>query len=249
MKGESFEDGSPKYISFRPVDKERFVRGSAKSLGKEYTKERIKERIASGLEHNFKVLPKERISKGLIDMEQEKIKGSPELKRWAAVENLKNIAESYNNAGSIMELEQKLSDISSECKSVKNNLLQTEKRLKSLMEFLKYAKQYQATLPYYNAYQKAKNQDSYFRKHESEIILHGGAKHMLEQYGGSLKSLNPEKLEREISELEARKKELSADYKTLAKSEKDVRKQVEKLKGYLAENRDKDVRKKDSHLL
>ena len=171
IKGESFEDGSPKYISFRPADKERFVRGSAKSLGKEYTKERIKERIDSGLERNFKVLPRERISKGLIDMEQEKIKGSPGLKRWAAVENLKNISESYNDAGSIMELEQKLSDISAECKSAKNDLLQTEKRLKSLMEILKYAKQYQATLPYYNAYRKAKNRDSCFRKHESEIIL------------------------------------------------------------------------------
>ena len=116
IKGESLEDSSPKYISFRPADKERFVRGSAKSLGKEYTKERIKERIESGLERNFKVLPKERISKGLIDMEQEKIKERPVLKRWAAVENLKNIAESYNDAGSIMELEQKLSDISNECK-------------------------------------------------------------------------------------------------------------------------------------
>ena len=249
IKGESFEDGSPKYISFRPADKERFVRGSAKSLGKEYTKERIKERIESGLERNFKVLPKEQISKGLIDMEQEKIKESPGLKRWAAVENLKNIAESYNDAGSIMELEQKLSDISSECKSAKNDLLQTEKRLKSLMEILKYAKQYQTTLPYYNAYRKAKSRDSYFRKHESEIILHGGAKHMLEQYEVSLKSLNLEKLEREISELESRKKELSSDYKTLAKSEKDVRKQVEKLNGYLDVERKKDVPRKDGHLL
>ena len=45
IKGETFEEGAAKYISFRPLDKERFVRGSAKSLGKEYTKERIRERI------------------------------------------------------------------------------------------------------------------------------------------------------------------------------------------------------------
>ena len=38
IKGESFEENAAKYISFRPLDKERFVRGSAKSLGKEYTK-------------------------------------------------------------------------------------------------------------------------------------------------------------------------------------------------------------------
>jgi len=33
------------YISFRPLGKDRFIRGSVKSLGKEYTKERIRERI------------------------------------------------------------------------------------------------------------------------------------------------------------------------------------------------------------
>lgn len=45
IKGESFEEDAAKYISFRPLDKEHFVRGSTKSLGKEYTKERIRERI------------------------------------------------------------------------------------------------------------------------------------------------------------------------------------------------------------
>lgn len=45
IKGETFGEEAVKYISFRPLDKERFVRGSARSLGKEYTKERIRERI------------------------------------------------------------------------------------------------------------------------------------------------------------------------------------------------------------
>ena len=45
IKGETLNDETAKYISFRPLNKDRFVRGSAKSLGKEYTKERIKERI------------------------------------------------------------------------------------------------------------------------------------------------------------------------------------------------------------
>ena len=45
VKGEDFGEKAHKFISFRPLDRERFVRGSAKSLGAEYTKERIKERI------------------------------------------------------------------------------------------------------------------------------------------------------------------------------------------------------------
>ena len=53
LKGESFEESAAKYISFRPLDKERFVRGSTKSLGKEYTKERIRERIEMKRERNL----------------------------------------------------------------------------------------------------------------------------------------------------------------------------------------------------
>ena len=45
VKGSDFGENAHKFISFRPLDRERFVRGSAKSLGAEYTKERIKERI------------------------------------------------------------------------------------------------------------------------------------------------------------------------------------------------------------
>ena len=44
VKGEEI-GGSLSYISFRPTDAERFVRGSDRSLGHSYTRESIKERI------------------------------------------------------------------------------------------------------------------------------------------------------------------------------------------------------------
>ena len=57
IKGETFGEDAAKYISFRPLDKERFVRGSTRSLGKEYTKERILERIEKKRERKA-VIPK-----------------------------------------------------------------------------------------------------------------------------------------------------------------------------------------------
>ena len=45
VKGESFEEKSAKYISFKPTCSKNFIRGRDKSLGAEYTKERINERI------------------------------------------------------------------------------------------------------------------------------------------------------------------------------------------------------------
>ena len=45
IKGDNPNDGKTKYIAFRPLGKERFVRGSAKSLGPEFTREHIIQRI------------------------------------------------------------------------------------------------------------------------------------------------------------------------------------------------------------
>ena len=49
IKNAEFGENSRKYITFRSPDMSRPVRGSAKSLGKNFTKERIKERINNKL--------------------------------------------------------------------------------------------------------------------------------------------------------------------------------------------------------
>ena len=217
-------------------------------MGKEYTRERIKERIDSGLERNAKIQTKERISKNLIDVNQEKFANSPGLKRWAVVENLKNISESYHAAGSMLELEQKLTLISNETTTAKNKLRQIEKRVKTLLEMIKYAEQYQSTLSIYQSYKKAKNPEAFLQKHESEIILHGGAKRMLEQAGITIKNMNVQKLKAELSMLEKQKVELTAIYKGLAKNEKELQKQMQKLKEYLrVEKEEKHERKQEKH--
>ena len=251
LKGESLEENSAKYISFRPLDKERFVRGSAKSLGKEYTKERIQERIASGLERKSTVRSKNQSSKRLIDVNDEKFANSIGLKRWATVENLKTASAIYNETHSIMELEQKLSVALDASSSTKKNVLEIEKRMKQMAEIIKYAEQYKNTLPYYSAYKKAKQRDAYFRKHESEIILFGGAKRMLEQAGIDLKSLNLKKLKSAYQELEKKKMELSTTYKICEKESNQLRRQLEQLQEYLGQEQssNKQKAKEQTHSL
>lgn len=122
IKGETFEEGAAKYISFRPLDKDRFVRGSTKSLGKEYTKERIemkRERKA--------VIPKKDYSaRKLIDTSDEKFQNSPGLQRWAAIENLKIASQSYNEAGFLSELEHKIAVKTEARKSAKQSVVELE---------------------------------------------------------------------------------------------------------------------------
>lgn len=81
IKRESFEESAAKYISFRPLDKERFVRGSMKSLGKEYTKERIRERIEMKRERKSVIPKKDYSARRLIDTSDEKFQSSPGLQQ------------------------------------------------------------------------------------------------------------------------------------------------------------------------
>ena len=233
IKGESLDKGAAKYISFRPLDKERFVRGSAKSLGKEYTKERIQERIVSGLELKSVVHPKDHSSKELIDVNNEKLENAPGLKRWATVENLKTASETYNEAGSITELEHKLAVASEAHSSAKKNVVEVEKRIKALAEIIKYGEQYKATLPFYSSYKKSKNPDAYFRKYEGQIILFGGAKHMLEEAGVNVKTMDLKKLKLEYQERVKQRDELAVTYRTSEKKFKESNKKMEKLQKYL----------------
>ena len=69
----------------RSPDMSRPVRGSAKSLGKNFTKERIKERIENKLQRTAI----SSVRKKLIDTNAPNITGNIGLQKWANKENLK----------------------------------------------------------------------------------------------------------------------------------------------------------------
>ena len=123
------------------------------------------------------------------------------LQRWAAIENLNIVAQSYNEVGSLAELEHKITVKTEAGKSAKQSVVELEHRIKDLAEIIKYAHQYKDNRSYHIGYKKAKNPDTYFRRYESQIILYGGARRMLEQAGINLKGLNVDKLKAEYQEL------------------------------------------------
>ena len=73
------------------------------------------------------------------------------------------------------------------------------------------------------------NPDAYFRRYESQIILYGGARRVLEQAGIRLKGLNVDKLRAEYQALETQKKELTATYKNCEKEVRDLKRKQENL--------------------
>lgn len=158
IKGESFEESAAKYISFRPLDKERFVRGSMKSLGKEYTKERIRERIEMKRERKSVIPKKDYSVRRLIDTSDEKFQNSPGLQQWATIENLKIAAQSYNEVGSLSDLKHQITVITETGKSAKQSVVKLEHRMKDLAEIIKYAEQYKTNRSYHIAYKSQRTQ-------------------------------------------------------------------------------------------
>ncbi len=245
-EGGSGGENSHKFISFRPLDRERFVRGSAKSLGAEYTKERIKERIEEKtLAKDKKRVPfptrkkpvvKDYSKKNLIDTTGDKFMQSPGLKHWADIQNLKIAAASYSQAGSIAELEQQIAAKSTLAKTARESLVETEHRLKDFGQVLKYAEQYKTNRIYHIRYQKSKDKDRYLRQHETELILHDGAENMLKRLGIDTKNLDIEKLRSDYNALCSKKQALQKTYKSAEKEAADLNRKLDNLNQYLDRN-------------
>lgn len=243
VKGGDFGENTFKYISFRPQDRERFVRGSAKSLGTEYTKERIRERITEKvLTKDKKHMPfpvrkkpivKDYSRNNLIDITGDKFAESPGLKHWADIQNLKIAAASYSQAGSIAELEKQITAKSTLAKTARDSLVETEHQLKDLGEILKYAKQYKANHIYHVRYQKSKDRDAYLRRHETELLLHDGAENMLKRMGIDLKHLDLDKLRSDYDALYSKKETLQATYKSAEKEIKALSRKLDNINQYL----------------
>ena len=244
IKGEDFGEKAHKFISFRPLDRERFIRGNAKSLGAEYTKERIKERITEkALVKDKKRVPfptrkkpivKDYSKKNLIDTTEEKFTQSPGLKHWADIQNLKIAAASYSQAGSIAELEKQIAAKSTLAKTARESLVETERQLKDFGQVLKYAEQYKANHIYHVRYQKSKDKDAYLRRHETELILHDGAENMLKRFGINPKNIDVEKLRSDYNALYSKKQALQKTYKSAEKETADLNRKLDNLNQYLA---------------
>lgn len=243
IKGESLDENTPKYIAFRPLDRKHFVRGSERSLGSNYTKERIQERIGEKTLNT----PKKRVPfpskkktpvrdyscKKLIDTTEEKFVQSPGLKHWADIQNLKIAASSYSAAGSIAELEKQIAAKSALAKTARASLVETEHQLKNLGEILKYAEQYKSNHIYHIRYQKSKDKDRYLRQHETELLLHDGAENMLKRLGIDTKTFDEEKLRSDYNALYSKKTELLKTYKSAEKECGMLTRKLDNLNQYL----------------
>ena len=180
MQKAGYEIKTGKYISFRAEGQERFTR--AKTIGDNYTEDRIKERI-QGRGNRKRQMQTTRKGISLISDIQERIQliGSKGYEYKAKLTILQEAARTLNyltenNLLQYADLEKKVEDIHSAYARTGNELRSVEARLREVQPLIKNISNYQRLKPVYEAYMKAADKPSFRAKHEAELVIYEAAK-------------------------------------------------------------------------
>lgn len=201
MQEAGYEIKPGKYISFRAEGQERFTR--SKTIGENYTEERIKERIAGRTPRRSQ---RQTTPKGisLIGDIQERIRliDSKGYEHKAKLTILKEAARTLNyltdnNLLQYADLEKKVEDVHSSYDRTGKELKGVEARLREVQPLIKNISNYQRLKPVYDAFQKAKDKPGFKAKHEAELVIFEAARSTLLAMQGdeklpSLKTLQAE---------------------------------------------------------
>ena len=244
MQEAGYEIKTGKYISFRAKGQERFTR--SKTIGENYTEERIKERIAGRTPRRSQ---RQTTRKGvsLIGDIQERIRliDSKGYEHKAKLTILKEAARTLNyltenNLLQYAELEKKVEDVHSSYDRTGKELKGVEARLREVQPLIKNISNYQRLKPVYDAFQKAKDKPGFKAKHEAELVIFEAARSTLLAMQGDEKLPSLKTLQAEQQRLLDEQQRL---YDERAKLKKEV-KQIETIKSnvdtFLAPSADHD---------
>ncbi len=244
MQEAGYEIKPGKYISFRAEGQERFTR--SKTIGENYTEERIKERIAGRTPRRSQ---RQTTPKGisLIGDIQERIRliDSKGYEHNAKLTILKEAARTLNyltdnNLLQYADLEKKVEDVHSSYDRTGKELKVVEARLREVQPLIKNISNYQRLKPVYDAFQKAKDKPGFKAKHEAELVIFEAARSTLLAMQGDEKLPSLKTLQAQQQRLLDEQQRL---YDERAKLKKEV-KQIETIKSnvdtFLAPSADHD---------
>ena len=244
MQEAGYEIKTGKYISFRAEGQERFTR--SKTIGENYTEERIKERITGRTPRRSQ---RQTTPKGisLIGDIQERIRliDSKGYEHKAKLTILKEAARTLNyltenNLLQYADLEKKVEDVHSSYDRTGKELKGVEARLREVQPLIKNISNYQRLKPVYDAFQKAKDKPGFKAKHEAELVIFEAARSTLLAMQGDEKLPSLKTLQAEQQRLLEEQQRL---YDERVKLKKEV-KQIETIKSnvdtFLAPSADHD---------
>ena len=244
MQEAGYEIKTGKYISFRAKGQERFTR--SKTIGENYTEERIKERIAGRTPRRSQ---RQTTPKGisLIGDIQERIRliDSKGYEYKAKLTILKEAARTLNyltenNLLQYADLEKKVEDVHSSYDRIGKELKGVEARLREVQPLIKNISNYQRLKPVYDAFQKAKDKPGFKAKHEAELVIFEAARSTLLAMQGDEKLPSLKTLQAEQAQLFEEQERLYAERNRLKKEAKQIETIKSNVDTFLAPSADHD---------
>ena len=244
MQEAGYEIKPGKYISFRAEGQERFTR--SKTIGENYTEERIKERIAGRTPRKSQ---RQTTPKGisLIGDIQERIRliDSKGYEHKAKLTILKEAARTLNyltenNLLQYADLEKKVVDVHGSYDRTGKELKAVEARLREVQPLIKNISNYQRLKPVYDAFQKAKDKPSFKTKHEAELVIFEATRSTLLAMQGDEKLPSLKTLQAEQQRLLEEQQRLYDERAKLKKEEKKIETIKSNVDTFLAPSADHD---------
>lgn len=243
LQGLGYEIKTGKYDSFRANGQERFTR--SKTLGPDYTKEAIIDRINHSKDTPIITPVKKpyyiRVWKydqnlGLIENTGNYLLfvQSAYAKQRMAIQDAKKIAATYNllkekGIDSVEKLSEVVKESKTALRDTRESVRDVEKKIANINDTIKYVERVSQYQPIYKEYMKSGKSQAFYEAHRTEIMLYESAKKTLEQKGLRGDSVRLIQLKKELRDLEDRKLDMSvqldslqADYNDLLTAKKNV---------------------------
>ncbi len=255
MQDKGFEVSNRKLVGFKSAEQGKFIR--LRSLGEDYSEEKIKSVIAGETVHNPKpkAKPKRQQKVNLLVDIQEKInegKGAG-YEQWAKVYNLKQMAQTINflQENKLMEyekLEQKAKEITNHFDELNETIKSTEQRMQANKILQNHIFNYNKTHKVFIAYKNSGYSKKFEAEHETALILHKAARQAFNEL--EVKPIPKiSELEAEYAELFSTKKQAYSEFKNARKQMQDVLRAKQNFELILGLNKEQNIKKKAKALI
>ena len=223
-----------KHIAFKHKDKERFTR--AKTIGEDYTEDRLKERILDNANQRTYAV-KKRIGNIIDIANNEKIKSSKGYEYWATKHNLKTAANTVvlmreKGFKSISQLDEYIKKSALKRQDLQDQIKVIDKKISAISNTMEQVHTVKSYRQIYLEYKKDSSDKAFFEEHKSEITLYENALSDLKKSYSKLP--NSKDILKELDSLHEKKNTLMQEYssaKTDMKELYQIRKNYEKYMG------------------
>ena len=215
-----------KHIAFKQKGKARFTR--AKTIGADYTEDRIKERISESIKMTFPV--KKRVGSIIDIANNPKIQQSKGYEYWATKHNLKVASDtvlSMREKGfqSLTQLDNYIKKSADKRQNLQEKIKKLEEKITTLSRSMEQVHTVNKYRQIYQEYKKNPGDKNFVREHRSEILLYENNLESLKK--AYSKMPNSKQLFEKLEDLSKKKNTLMQEYSS-AKSEMNELYQIRK---------------------